>query len=108
MKKPNWWTVTSGRANTNSGQQSKEPTTGFDFMSQWKEEIRIITEHGPFTPDELKGFSVQQTADYFYVTSWILRQDGKDAFVAGQRELRELLLRRLESGERLNPLATGD
>jgi hypothetical protein len=78
-------------------------TNGFDFRDKWAEEIRIIAKNGPFTVDETKALSFQQQQDYFYVTTWVLRQEGEKAFVASREELRGILLRRIERGLPLRP-----
>jgi hypothetical protein len=78
--------------------------TGMDYMHKWTEELEIIASSGPFTKEELAKLSPQQSTDYFYVTSWILRQEGEGPFVAARDELRQLLLHRLQRGQRLNPL----
>ncbi len=77
--------------------------TGEDYRHRWLDEIRTIHEYGPFSPQEIKALSMLQIQDYYYVTSWILRQEGEAAFVSGREELRGLLLRRLARGERLSP-----
>jgi hypothetical protein len=63
----------------------------------------VIFEHGPFTREEVKSLDEQQLADYFYVTSWILRQEGEAVFKAERETMRGMFLRRLQRGERLKP-----
>jgi len=82
---------------------TEETLTGFDFRANWLEEIRTIHEHGPFTSAEMKELTFQQLIDYYYVTSWILRQEGRESFISNRQELRDLLVRRIERGQRLNP-----
>jgi hypothetical protein len=78
---------------------------GFDFAPQWADELGIIIDHGPFSEDEITKLSPQQTAEYFFVTSCILREEGTNGFIAARKELRGMLLRRLQAGERLNFVA---
>jgi hypothetical protein len=77
--------------------------TGFDYASQWPEELKIIHERGPFSPEELTRLSMEQIGDYYYVTSWFLRDVGEEKFVAARDKLRQFFLMRLEEGERLRP-----
>lgn len=60
-------------------------------MANWHEEIQTIHQHGPFTPGELDELTEQQLIDYYYVTSWFLRLEGRESFVSHRQELRDLL-----------------
>ena len=77
--------------------------TGMDYIDQWPDELRVIFEFGPLTTDEMKNFDQQQITDYFYTTSWTLRQYGEAVFKAERETMRAFFLDRLESGKRLRP-----
>jgi tetratricopeptide (TPR) repeat protein len=93
-----------GQPESHAETASEAPAvTGFDYASQWPEELEIIHAQGPLSPEELTQLSTEQVADYYYVTSWILRQEGEQAFIALREELRGIILRRLERDLPLKP-----
>ena len=79
------------KGNPASSATTEAQVTGFDFMANWPEEIQIIHNHGPFTPSELDELTEQQLGDYYYLTSWFLRLEGRESVVTHRQELRDLL-----------------
>jgi len=73
----------------------------------WPNEIRTIHKFGPFTVEELGQVDAQTLEDYYYVTSWLLRENGTVEFKKIRDEFRGIFLRRLQAGLRLDPAADG-
>jgi hypothetical protein len=81
--------------------------TGLDYAAEWPKELKKIHEFGPFTTEELTRLHSQTLEDYYYVTSWLLRENGEAEFKSIRDEVRGIFLRRLKAGQRLNPAADG-
>jgi hypothetical protein len=103
------WTVFTPRgtkppsAPQETKKQAVTPVTGMDYRDQWADELTVISDCAPLTADEVKALDPQQLADYFYVTSWMLRQEGEKKFREERQMMRDFFLRRIERGDRLRP-----
>jgi hypothetical protein len=96
------WTITSIR-DTPRPAAPEATGTGMDHRDRWPEEIRIIHQEGPFSVDELKQLKQLQLIDYYYCTSWVLRQEGRDGFIADREMMRDFFIGRMSRGLRLRP-----
>jgi hypothetical protein len=91
-------------ANARETTPVKQPTgTGMDYRDQWADELLVIAECAPLTADEVKALDPQQLTDYFYVTSWLLRQEGEARFKAEREVMRNFFVGRIQRGEPLRP-----